>query len=84
MNKEVCETAKNWLNENNVPYRLIFYPLHMQPCYQNTDKVKFDIHKYIYANAEFAYQTSLCLPSGYSSKIADVKAMANDLKNYIV
>lgn len=84
MNKEVCEIAKNWLNENNVPYRLIFYPLHMQPCYQNTDKVKFDIQKYMYANAEFAYQTSLCLPSGYSSKIADVQAMANDLKNYIV
>jgi perosamine synthetase len=53
---------KKYLSDKNIQTRDFFYPLHMQPCYNNEEVV---FKKNGYQNSEKIYNTGISLPSSY-------------------
>ncbi len=64
------ENLSNFLNQKGIQTRRFFYPLHMQPCYQNN----FSISKFngrIFPVSKSIYEHGISLPSSYNLTLDD-------------
>ena len=70
------ELAEFLLNKN-IQTRDFFYPLHLQPCYQNIIKsnISFPI-------SEKVYENGLSLPSSYGLSSEDQEYVIENIKNF--
>ena len=66
-----------YLDKKKIQTRRIFYPLHMQPCYQGLLNTK-DIFK----NSKFIYENYISLPSSYLLKKKEVRYISSIVNDF--
>ncbi len=71
---------KNFLKENNIQTRDIFYPIHKQPCYKNTKLIKNMNNSF--PVSEEIYKEGLSLPSGYELKSSELNHIIFMIKKF--
>lgn len=78
-----CDNAdrlSNFLEQHDIPSRRIFYPLHLQPCLLNDNRVKFDDS--LLNSSIVAYKSILSLPSSVLMNNEQLTYIINVLNNY--
>lgn len=78
---ERSNELEKYLKENEVQTRKFFYPLHMQPCYVNFDRV-IKSGEYI-GSIEF-FNNGLSLPSSYSLEPDQQKEVIEKIKRFYI
>ncbi|NEP00764.1 MAG: DegT/DnrJ/EryC1/StrS family aminotransferase [Symploca sp. SIO2E9] len=78
----VCYAEKqpelvNFLSENGIQTRPFFYPLHLQPCYQNLFNYKKE-----YPISIEAYEKGIALPSSYKLTKKEQKYIINKIRQF--
>ena len=66
-----------YLTDEGVGTRRFFYPLHLQPCYEELGITKGD-----FPNSERAYNRGVSLPSSYSLTDDDLAVVCKIIKKY--
>jgi len=74
-----AEELSNYLFENGIQTRRFFYPLHLQPCYQNSI---IDFKKEDFKISEKIYDNSISLPSSYILKHEEQKKVIETIKSF--
>ena len=64
------DNLANFLKERGIGSRRFFYPLHLQPCYQDFSQ---DLRSKNFKNSFNSYNTALSLPSLYSLSEDDIE-----------
>ena len=72
-----AEALQNYLKENDIQTRRIFYPLHLQPCYKD-----MNIPKDSFPNSTFVYEHGLSLPSAVTLKEEQLKEVIQKIKEF--
>lgn len=67
----------NFLEENGIQTRGMFYPLHKQPCYKMYNYSDLD-----YPNSNYAYKHGLSLPVYYELEKNDIKFICETIKKF--
>ena len=67
-----------YLLSKDIQTRQFFYPLHMQPCYQDSDQVI----KKSCPNSKLSYDMGISLPSSYNLAISDQMKVIEEIKNF--
>ena len=73
------DNLANFLKEKGIGTRRFFYPLHLQPCYQEFSQ---DLSSTNFKNSFNSYNTALSLPSLYSLCEDDQEYIINTIKEY--
>ncbi len=79
----LCEDAKNiesFLKVHEIQSRRFFFPLHLQPCYQNKKYIK-NIND-DFKISEHLYHTGISLPSSYMLTPSDQNIVIEKIKEY--
>jgi len=79
----LSEDAKNlesFLKQHGIQSRKFFYPLHLQPCYQDKKFIKniSDDFKI----SEHVYNTGISLPSSYTLTLSDQNTVIKSIREY--
>jgi perosamine synthetase len=74
------ENLEKFLLNEGIGTRRFFYPLHLQPCYQNTNKIVIP-KRSNWISSEI-YENSLGLPSSVSIKKSQVRAIAKLIEEF--
>ena len=69
----------DFLKEKGIGTRRFFYPLHLQPCYQD---FKQDLNTENFKNSFHSFNTALSLPSLYSLSEKDQDYIIDTIKKY--
>ena len=72
------ENLGNFLSEKGVGVRRFFYPLNLQPCFNNNNSVRLDPCQ----NAFRIFEQGLSLPSGVGLKEKQIQYVCNHIKRY--
>tara|TARA_X000000368_G_scaffold67892_1_gene48997 strand:- start:2437 stop:3603 length:1167 start_codon:yes stop_codon:yes gene_type:complete len=73
------DNLANFLKERGIGSRRFFYPLHLQPCYQDFSQ---DLRSKNFKNSFNSYNTALSLPSLYSLSEDDQDYVIDTIKEY--
>jgi perosamine synthetase len=76
----LCKEAHQlmaFLTEKGIEPRTFFYPLHRQPCYQQTQYT--DAH---FLNATFAYEQGICLPTYPTLGESEIVYISSMIKSF--
>ena len=73
------DNLANFLKERGIGSRRFFYPLHLQPCYQDFSQ---DLRSTNFKNSFNSYNTALSLPSLYSLSEDDQDYVIDTIKEY--
>lgn len=73
------ENLSSFLKEKGIGTRRFFYPLHLQPCYQEFSQ---DLNTKYFKNSFNSYNTALSLPSLYSLSEEDQEYIIKTIKEY--
>ena len=76
--KKANELSK-YLLKNGIQTRRFFYPLHLQPCYQNG---VIDFKKEDFKTSEEIYNNSISLPSSYILKDEELEKVIETIKSF--
>jgi perosamine synthetase len=77
------EKLMEHLKENGVEPRTFFYPLHMQPCYEDKSFFKFLKKKNDLSVSERLYKEGVCLPSWVGISTKDIKFICDKINNFL-
>ena len=69
----------NYMKENNIETRTLFYPLHKQPCFENIFTSRGDEY---FKNSIHAYECGLCLPSYPSLEEEKVRYVCSKIREF--
>lgn len=72
---ELVEFLKN----SGIQTRRAFFPLHLQPCYKNTNYIKYEGE---YKNSIFCYEKLLSLPSSYKIKEDEQELVISKIREF--
>ncbi|MEM4326452.1 MAG: DegT/DnrJ/EryC1/StrS family aminotransferase [Candidatus Pacearchaeota archaeon] len=73
------EALVEFLKDNGIQTRRAFFPLHLQPCYKNSNYIKYEGE---YKNSIFCYEKLLSLPSSYKLKIDEQELVINKIREF--
>lgn len=73
------ENLSSFLKEKGIGTRRFFYPLHLQPCYQEFSQ---DLNTKYFKNSFNSYNTALSLPSLYSLSEDEQEYIIKTIKEY--
>jgi perosamine synthetase len=71
-----ANALEEFLKQNQIQTRRIFYPLHLQPCYKNLPP------QGDFPSAEFIYKHGLSLPSAVTLTQEQLKTVASKIKEF--
>ena len=71
---------KEYLKKYKIETRDIFYPIHKQPCYKNTNLIKNLDNNF--SVSEKIYYRGLSLPSGYQLKLSELNYIISVIKKF--
>jgi pyridoxal phosphate-dependent aminotransferase EpsN len=72
----------SYLQDQGIEPRTFFYPLHKQPCYEDTSLLKFLKHKKNLSVSEKLYNEGVCLPSWVGITTEQIKFICEAINNF--
>jgi len=76
---EEKEEFKKYLLENKIQTRDFFYPLHMQPCYNDSDVVKKESN---FMSSKKVFERGISLPSSYNLEESQLQYICDTINKF--
>jgi len=81
-NEDSSDNMINYLKDNGIEPRTFFYPLHMQPCFEEIMKDQ-DSNEETFKNSVDSYNRGICLPSFAALTIEEITYVCDIIKEYL-